>query len=68
MKHSDQGIARTDRGEEQPKDKKRAQTVHHTDPDKSVSCEATRDPKLSNSQKTPGSGAMPDKDSEGSTG
>jgi hypothetical protein len=67
MKHSDQGIARN-RGEEQPKDKKRAQTVHQTDPDKSVSREATRDPKLSNDQKTPGSGAMPDRDGEGSTG
>jgi len=68
MKHSDQGIVRTDRGEEQPTDKKRAQAVHHTDPDKSVSREATRDPKLSNDQKTPGSGAMPDSDGEGSTG
>lgn len=68
MKHSDQGIARTNRGEEQPTDKKRAQTVHHTDPDKSVSREATRDPKLSNDQKTPGSGAMPDRDGGGSTG
>lgn len=28
----DQGITRTGRGEEQPKDKERAQTVHQTDP------------------------------------
>jgi len=68
MKHSDQGIVRTGRGEDQPTDKKRAQTVHHTDPDKSISREATRDPRLSNDQKTPGAGAMPDSDGEGSTG
>jgi hypothetical protein len=67
MKHSDQGIVRTDQGEEQPKDKKRAQTVHHSEPDKSVSREATRDPKLRNDQKTPGSRTMPDRDGEGST-
>jgi hypothetical protein len=28
MKHSDQGITKTERGEEQPTDKDRAQTAH----------------------------------------
>ncbi len=60
MKHSDHGIAKTQRGEEQPADKQRAQTVHRTDPRKSVSREATRDPKLNDSEKTPGSGMVPD--------
>jgi hypothetical protein len=43
MAHSDQGIVKNKKAEEQPKDKQRAQTVHATDPDKSVSREATRD-------------------------
>jgi len=68
MKKSGQGIVRTGRGEEQPADKDRAQTAHRTDPDKSVSREATRDPELSDHQKTPGSGAMPDQNGDGSTG
>lgn len=45
MAHSDQGIARNTKAEDQPRDKERAQTVHSTDPDKSVSREATRDSK-----------------------
>jgi hypothetical protein len=47
MAHSDQGIVKNDKAEEQPKDKRRAQAAHKTDPDKSVSREATRNPKLS---------------------
>ena len=43
MAHPDQGIVKNKKAEEQPKDKQRAQTVHATDPDKSVSREATRD-------------------------
>ena len=31
MKRSDQGVTRTQRGEDQPLDKERAQTAHHTD-------------------------------------
>lgn len=31
MDHSDQGITRTERGEEQPKDKARAQKANRTD-------------------------------------
>jgi hypothetical protein len=46
MAHSGQGIIRDKRGEEQPADKQRAQTVHKTEPGHSVSGEATRDPKL----------------------
>jgi uncharacterized protein YjbJ (UPF0337 family) len=42
-RHSDQGIVRDQKGEEQPKDKKRAQTVHTGGPDNSASRENTRD-------------------------
>lgn len=38
---ADQGIARDQKGEEQPKDKERAQTVHKTNADASVSREQT---------------------------
>jgi hypothetical protein len=44
MAHSDHGIVKNEKAEEQPKDKQRAQAVHASDPDKSVSREATRDP------------------------
>ena len=54
MAHSDQGIVKNRKAEEQPKDKQRAETVHVTDPDKSVSREATRDPKAGGSNKTTG--------------
>ena len=60
MSRSDHGIVRNERGEEQPADKDRAQTAHKTDPKKSVSREATRDPKLNDAEKTPGSGMVPD--------
>ena len=56
MKHSNQGIVRDQKGEDQPRDKTRAQTVHKADPGNSVSREATRDPKLNDAEKTPGSG------------
>lgn len=62
MARSNQGIVRH-KGEDQPADKKRAQTAHKTDPKHSVSKEATRDPKLSDDSKTPGSGMTPDDDS-----
>jgi hypothetical protein len=51
MKHSGQGIVRDGKAEEQPADEKRAQTVHTVDPNKSVSREATRDPRLNNDAK-----------------
>jgi hypothetical protein len=60
MSASDQGIVRDQRGEEQPTDKDRAQTAHKTDPKRSVSREATRDPKLNDAEKTPGSGMTPE--------
>ena len=60
MGYSDQGIVKDKKAEDQPKDKERAQTVHRADPDKSVSREATRDPKLNDAEKTPGSGMTPD--------
>jgi hypothetical protein len=41
MAHSDHGMVKNKKAEEQPKDKERAQTVHTVDPDKSVSREAT---------------------------
>jgi hypothetical protein len=51
--HSNQGIEKP-KGEEQPIDRERAQTVHQTSSKKSTSHEATRDQKLSNSNKTSG--------------
>jgi hypothetical protein len=52
MKGSDQGIATDNsRGEEQPTDKKRAQTAHESEPGKSATREETRDPKLDEAQK-----------------
>jgi hypothetical protein len=54
MGHSSQGIDKP-KGEEQPVDKRRAQTVHQTSPRESVSHEATRDPKLSDANKREGS-------------
>ncbi|MBR0810979.1 MULTISPECIES: hypothetical protein [Bradyrhizobium] len=64
MAHSDHGIVRDKRGEEQPRDKQRAQSAHKTDPQRtqngSPSREATRDPRLNDKSKTPGSGMTPD--------
>ncbi|MGY8707846.1 hypothetical protein RAD16_19065 [Bradyrhizobium sp. 18BD] len=65
MAHSDHGIVKDKRAEDQPRDKQRAQTVHKTDPQTtdpkgSPSREATRDPKLNDNSKTPGSGMTPD--------
>jgi hypothetical protein len=56
VSRSDQGIVRDQKGEEQPADKDRAQTVHEADPKKSVSREATRDPKLNDAEKRPARG------------
>ncbi|MDD1526580.1 MULTISPECIES: hypothetical protein [Bradyrhizobium] len=60
MAHSDHGIVKDERAEEQPRDKQRAQSVHKADPKGSPSREATRDPKLNDNSKTPGSGMTPD--------
>jgi hypothetical protein len=60
MNRSDQGIVKNQRGEEQPADKERAQTAHKTDPKRPASPEATRDPRLNDPEKTPGSGMVPD--------
>jgi hypothetical protein len=71
MKKSEQqGIVRDDRGQDQPKDKARAQAVHKVNPsDKdSVTREATRDPRLNDRSKTPGSGTVPDDEGGGTTG
>ena len=68
MAHSNHGIVRDKRAEDQPRDKRRAQTVHKTDPKGSPSREATRDPKLNDSSKTPGSGEMPDDSGDAPTG
>jgi uncharacterized protein YjbJ (UPF0337 family) len=42
MDGADQGIARDEKGQEQPKDKDRAQTVHKTGAEKSTPGEPTR--------------------------
>jgi hypothetical protein len=59
MAHSDQGIVKDKRAEDQPGDKQRAQTVHKS-PKGSPSHESTRDPNLNDNSKTPGSGMAPD--------
>jgi hypothetical protein len=41
-RHSDHGIVRNEKGEEQPKDKQRAQTAHKTDAKDAVSRDETR--------------------------
>jgi len=68
MGHSSQGIVKDKKGQEQPADKQRAQTVHKTGSKTSVSKEATRDPKLSDANKTPGSGTVPDDKGDGTAG
>jgi hypothetical protein len=55
MAHSDHGIVKDKKAEDQPKDKQRAQTVHSTEPDKSVSREATRDSGADDSNRSAGS-------------
>ena len=54
MKHSNHGIVRNEKAEDQPADKERARTAHRSDPDNSVSREATRDPKHTAAERTPG--------------
>ena len=63
-----QGLVRDEKGQEQPADKDRAQTVHEADAKKSVSREGTRDPKLNDAEKTPGSGMAPDDGGDAPTG
>jgi hypothetical protein len=46
MGKTDQGIVKDDKGQEQPKDKERAQTVHQTDTDQSASKEQPHDDPL----------------------
>ena len=60
MAHSNHGMVKDEKGEVQPTDKARAQTAHKTDPRKSATREATRDPRLNDAEKTPGSGMGPD--------
>jgi len=68
MAQTNHGIVRDQRGEEQPADKARAQSAHKSDPRKSATREATRDPKLNDAEKTPGSGMTPDDQGEAPTG
>jgi hypothetical protein len=55
MANSSHGIVRDDKGQEQPADKRRAQTAHKSEPENSVSREATRDQGPSDVSKTHGS-------------
>ncbi|WGR69380.1 MULTISPECIES: hypothetical protein [unclassified Bradyrhizobium] len=68
MAHSDHGIVKDKRAEDQPRDKQRAQTVHKSDPKGSPSREATRDPKLNDNNRTPGSGMSSDDSGDAPTG
>jgi hypothetical protein len=63
-----QGIVRHEKGQERPADKDRAQAAQKSDPRKSVSREATRDPKLNDAEKTPGSGMTPNDRGDAPTG
>jgi hypothetical protein len=67
-RHSTHGITKDDKAQEQPTDKKRAQTANPSDPKKSATREATRDPKLNDNQKTPGSGMKPDDEGSAPSG
>ncbi len=68
MAHTNHGIVRDEKGQEQPADKARAQTAHETDRRKSATREATRDPKLNDAEKTPGSGMAPNDEGDAPTG
>lgn len=68
MGNYSQGIVRDQKGQEQPADKQRARTAPKSGPKGSVSREATRDPKLTDANKTPGSGAVPDDKGDGTAG
>jgi hypothetical protein len=68
MAHSDHGIIRDKRAEDQPRDKQRAQTAHTAGSKGSPSKEATRDPELTDTGKTPGSGMTPDDSGDAPSG
>jgi hypothetical protein len=67
-KHSSHGIVQDDQAQEQPADKERARAVQRSDPKKSATHEATRDPRLNDAEKTPGSGMTPDGSGDAPTG
>jgi hypothetical protein len=68
MVHSSQGIVRDEKGQEQPVDKRRAQTAHQTASKDSVSKEATRDPNSPTATRRPGYGAVRDDKGDGTMG
>ena len=54
--HSDHGIIKDEKAEEQPRDKERVETVHKTDGDHAVVREQTRKPKLRDADKASSKG------------
>jgi hypothetical protein len=68
MRHSNHGVVMDEKSQEQPADKARAQTVNKSGAKKSASREATRDPKLDDKEKTPGSGMTADDQGDAPTG
>jgi len=68
MAHSNHGMVKDQKGQEQPTDKARAQAGQKSDPHKSTTREATRDPKLNDAEKAPGPGMAPDKQDDTPTG
>jgi len=68
MPHSNHGIVKDNKGQEQPVDKERAQSAQKTEPRKPPTREATRDPKLNDPDKTPGSGMTSDDRGDPPTG
>ncbi|MBR0798705.1 hypothetical protein JQ615_25275 [Bradyrhizobium jicamae] len=68
MAHSNHGVVKDGKGQEPPADKHRARTAHISTPGKSGAREATRDPRLTDQEKTPGSGVLPDDRGDPPTG
>jgi hypothetical protein len=67
-KYSSHGIIKDGQAQEQPADKERARVAQRSDPKKSPTHEATRDPRLNDAEKTPGSGMTPDGSGDAPTG
>ena len=66
--HSDRGVTSDEQGQEQPVDTAPAPSPPRSHPDKSARREATRDPRLNDPEKTPGSGMTPDDGGDAPTG
>lgn len=68
MTRSNHGITRDEQGPQQPADKSGAQSARRSVPKAPASREATREPRLNDPEKTPGSGMAPDDEGNAPTG